>query len=129
MVPGCTGEPWKAPAWYFSSAKAATNLPSRVAPIFTRTVAPEVGPEALKTSSRDITIFTGRLRLDVALVHRRGLELPLDDQVGLLEARLHVAHIDLDPLGDVGRLLGLGLDADREEVIVQQGRVGAPRLH
>src|ERR1700730_12776513 len=60
MVPGCTGEPWKAPAWYLSSAKAATNLPSRVAPIFTRTVAPEVGPEDLKTSSRDITILTIR---------------------------------------------------------------------
>src|SRR4029434_476693 len=63
MVPGCTGEPWKAPAWYLSSAKPATNLPFLVAPIFTRTVAPEVGPEALKTSSRDITIFTGRLAL------------------------------------------------------------------
>ncbi len=61
MTPGCTGEPWKAPAWYFSSAKAATNLPSLVAPSLTRTVAPEVGPEALNTSSRDMTIFTGRL--------------------------------------------------------------------
>ncbi len=60
MAPGCTGEPWKAPAWYLSSANPAVNLPSRVAPIFTRTVAPEVGPEALNTSSRDITIFTGR---------------------------------------------------------------------
>src|SRR4026207_598443 len=63
MVPGCTGEPWNAPAWYFSSANPATNLPSRVDPIFTRTVAPEVGPEALNTSSRDITIFTARLAL------------------------------------------------------------------
>ncbi len=61
MTPGWTGEPWKAPAWYLSSAKAATNLPSLVAPSLTRTVAPEVGPEALKTSSRDITILTGRL--------------------------------------------------------------------
>ena len=32
-----------------------------MAPILTRTTAPEVGPEALKTSSRDMTIFTGRL--------------------------------------------------------------------
>ena len=61
MTPGWTGEPWKAPAWYFSSANPATNLPSLVAPIFTFTVAPEVGPEDLKTSSRDMTIFTGRL--------------------------------------------------------------------
>ena len=63
MTPGCTGEPWNAPAWYLSSAKAAVNRPSLVAPILTRTVAPDVGPEALKTSSRDMTIFTGRLAL------------------------------------------------------------------
>src|SRR5215470_14940340 len=61
MTPGCTGEPWKAPAWYLSSANAATNFPSFVAPILTRTLAPDVGPELLNTSSRDITIFTGRL--------------------------------------------------------------------
>ena len=59
-MPGCTGEPWKAPAWYLSSANPATNLPSFVAPILTRTTAPEVGPLALKISSRDMTIFTGR---------------------------------------------------------------------
>ena len=61
ITPGCTGEPGKAPAWYFSSAKPATNLPSFVAPILTRTLAPDVGPEDLNTSSRDMTIFTGRL--------------------------------------------------------------------
>src|SRR5215468_7930828 len=61
ITPGWTGEPWNAPAWYLSSAKAATNLPSLVAPSLTRTLAPDVGPEHLKTSSRDITIFTGRL--------------------------------------------------------------------
>src|SRR5947209_19193994 len=63
MTPGCTGEPWKATAWYLSSAKRATNLPSFVAPILTFTVAPEVGPEALNTSSRDMTLLTGRLAL------------------------------------------------------------------
>ncbi len=63
MTPGCTGEPWNAPAWYLSSAKPATNFPSLVAPILTWIVAPDVGPDALKTSSRDITIFTGRLAL------------------------------------------------------------------
>src|SRR5215468_7484812 len=61
ITPGWTGEPWNAPAWYLSSAKAATNLPSLVAPSLTRTLAPDVGPEHLKTSSRDMTIFTGRL--------------------------------------------------------------------
>ena len=60
MQPGCTGEPGKAPAWYFSSASAATMRPSFLAPILTRTCAPEVGPEARNTSSRVITIFTGR---------------------------------------------------------------------
>src|SRR3982074_56785 len=171
MTPGCTGEPWNAPAWYFSSAKAATHLPSFVAPSLTRIVAPDVGPDALNTSSRDITIFTGRLALrdsasasgsreivglpptpappadlgggdaeladvhaeqpravgahdvmalgrapqlgravlrergqrrvglDVALVHGRGLELALDDHVGLLEARVDVAEHDLHALG------------------------------
>jgi hypothetical protein len=58
------------------------------------------------------------VRLDVALVHRRGLELALDDHVGLLEAGLDVAQVDLDPLGDVGRLVGLGLNAGGEEVVV-----------
>ena len=60
MQPGCTGEPGNAPAWYLSSASAATMRPSFLAPILTRTCAPEVGPEARNTSSRVITIFTGR---------------------------------------------------------------------
>src|SRR4029450_13347208 len=63
MTPGCTGEPWKAPAWHFSSAQPATNLPSLVAPIFTFTVAPEVGPEDLKTSSRGGPSCAGPLAL------------------------------------------------------------------
>src|SRR6185503_10143431 len=63
MTPGCTGEPWNAPAWYLSSAHPATNRPSLVAPIFTFTTAPDVGPDDLNTSSRDMTIFTGRLAL------------------------------------------------------------------
>ena len=156
-------------------------------------VAPEVGPEALKTSSRDITIFTGRLalreregqrleiddglaaeaaadlgggdadlgdvqaqqaravgphdevalgaapelgravlgdagqggvRLDVALMDRRGLELALDDDIGLLEAGLDVAQGDLDALGDVGGLLGLGLDAAVKRSSCRSGAPG-----
>jgi hypothetical protein len=47
------------------------------------------------------------VRLDVALVDRRRLELALDDDVGLGEAGLDVAQHDLDALGDVRRLVGL----------------------
>src|ERR1700730_18827830 len=60
MQPGPTGEPAKAPAWYFSVASAAVIVPSFLAPILTSTVPPEVGPLALNTSSRLITILTGR---------------------------------------------------------------------
>ena len=60
MQPGWIGEPGNAPAWYFSTACAATMVPSFLAPIFTSIAAPEVGPEARNTSSRVITIFTGR---------------------------------------------------------------------
>jgi hypothetical protein len=63
-----------------------------------------------------------RVRLDVALVDRCGLELALDDDIGLGEAGLDVAQRDLDALGDVRGLVGLGLDADREEIVVQHRR-------
>ena len=54
------GEPGKAPACSLKSPSAATTVPSRLTPIFTVIDAPEVGPVALNTSSRLITIFTGR---------------------------------------------------------------------
>ncbi len=60
MQPGPIGEPGNAPAWYFSTCWAATMVPSFLAPIFTLIQAPEVGPEALKTSSRVICILTVR---------------------------------------------------------------------
>ncbi len=60
MQPGPIGEPGKAPAWYFRVCCAATMVPSRLAPSFTSMTAPEVGPVARNTSSRLITIFTGR---------------------------------------------------------------------
>ena len=60
MAPGWTGEPANAPAWYFNSPSAATMRPSFLAPILMRKCAPEVGPEARNTSSRVITILTGR---------------------------------------------------------------------
>ena len=80
--------------------------------------APELGRAVLGDAGQ------GGVRLDVALVDRRGLELALDDDVGLLEAGLDVAQGDLDALGDVRRLLGLGLDADREQIVVQERRAG-----
>ena len=39
---------------------AAVRVPSFLIPILTHIEAPEVGPEALNTSSRLITILTGR---------------------------------------------------------------------
>src|SRR5207245_9954275 len=60
IAPAPTGDPRYAPASYHSDAVAATNVPSRFAPSFTRTLDPDVGPVARKTSSRPITIFTGR---------------------------------------------------------------------
>ncbi len=60
MQPGWIGEPGKAPAWYLSTRSAATMVPSRVAPSLTSMTPPEVGPVARNTSSRVITILTGR---------------------------------------------------------------------
>ena len=60
MQPSCTCEPEKAPAWKRSSASPAVSLPSFVAPIRTLTWALDVGPVARNTSSRSITILTGR---------------------------------------------------------------------
>ncbi len=77
MTPGCTGEPWKAPAWYLSSAKPATNRPSFVAPIFTRTVAPERVPvdvERVVDEALGICISVdARTRIEVQLLYFRTL--------------------------------------------------------
>src|SRR5689334_13346248 len=55
-----TGEPGKAPAWNLKMPSAAVILPSFVTPILTHIEPPEVGPVALKTSSRVIVILMGR---------------------------------------------------------------------
>jgi len=60
MQPGPTGEPGKAPAWYFRVISAAVNLPSFLAPSLTSTTEPAAGPVPRNTSSRLITILTGR---------------------------------------------------------------------
>ncbi len=63
IAPAPAGDPRYAPASYQSDPLAATSVPSRFAPSLTRTFEPEVGPLARKTSSRVITIFTGRFAL------------------------------------------------------------------
>ena len=68
------------------------------------------------------------VRLDIGLVHRRGLELLLDDHVGRGEAGVEVADLELQPLGDVGRLGRRRLDAAGDHVLEQQRRVGRHRL-
>src|SRR5262249_17808454 len=52
------------------------------------------------------------LRLDIALVHRLGVVFVLDDDVGLLEARLGVAHGEVEPLAHVRGLVA-PLDSPR----------------
>src|SRR5947209_4305631 len=46
IAPAPTGDPRYAPASYHNDAVAATNVPSRLAPSFTRTFDPDVGPVA-----------------------------------------------------------------------------------
>ena len=61
MQPGPIGEPGEGAGLDTSApASAATMVPSFFAPILTSIDAPEVGPEPRNTSSRVITIFTGR---------------------------------------------------------------------
>jgi hypothetical protein len=64
------------------------------------------------------------MRLDVALVHRLGVELALNHDIGLGEAGGDVPERELDALGDVGRLRRPGLDADRVHLLMQQRRIG-----
>ena len=68
------------------------------------------------------------VRLDIALVHRRGLEGHLDDLVGRREARLDVAHLVFDALRDVRRLLRRRIDAAGDHVVEQERRIGLHRL-
>ena len=63
------------------------------------------------------------MRLDIALMHRLGGVLALDDDVGVLEAGLGVALLEGHDLGDVRRLGRLRIDAGGEHVVVQNGCV------
>ncbi len=61
-------------------------------------------------------------------MHRCVRIAPLDDDVGVAEARIDVALREGDDLGDVGRVSRLGIDTLREQVVVQQRRVRLHRL-
>src|SRR6266508_3653689 len=117
-----TGEPGKAPAWYLKTPSAATIVPSRLAPIFTVMAEPEVGDfhaeqlrgvrahhEVPLARAPELALAVGveardaSLRLDIALVHRRGLERHLYDFVGRREAGLRITDLVLDPLRDIRR--------------------------
>ena len=62
------------------------------------------------------------MRLDVALVDRRGLVFALDDDVGLLERRIHVAQLEDHALGDIRRRRRLRIDARGEHVVMEHRR-------
>ena len=68
------------------------------------------------------------MRLDIALMHRGGLELLLDDHVGLGEAGIEIADLEFELFRDVRRLGRGRLDAARDHVLEQQRRVFLHRL-
>src|SRR6185295_5110222 len=61
-----------------------------------------------------------RMRLDIALMRLLSPEGALDDDVGLLEAGVDVTMAEFRPLGDIGSLLRLRLDAFGEHVGMEQ---------
>ncbi len=67
------------------------------------------------------------MRLNVALMHRSGLELLLDDDIGLGKPGFEIADLEFQLLGDVGRLGRHRFDAARDHVLEQQRRVGRHR--
>src|SRR5271169_6346780 len=92
MQPGPTGDPGKAPAWYLSTASAAVSRPSFLAPSLTSMTAPAAGPVPRNTSSRLITILTGRPVLrDIA---KAAADLGWD--------RADLRDVDAEQLGAVG---------------------------
>src|SRR5271166_1967122 len=60
MAPSSAHMPPYGPQEYFNVAEAAVIVPSLLAPILTSIEVALVGPEARKTSSRDMTSLTGR---------------------------------------------------------------------
>ena len=70
----------------------------------------------------------GVVRLDVALVHRRGGVLALDDNVGLGEALLHVAFLVTEMGCYVAGLIGYLAHGRSPQLLVQQWRAVLHRL-
>ena len=68
------------------------------------------------------------VRLDISLVDGGGLEFLLDHDVGLGEAGRHVAHREIQALGDVGRLGRRRLHTAGDHVVEQQWRVRRHRF-
>ena len=62
------------------------------------------------------------MRLDIALMDRRGLVAALDDDVGLAKGGVHVSELEDHALGDVGGRRRLRVDARGEHVVMQDGR-------
>ena len=75
-----------------------------------------------------VAVGDAALRLDIALVHGLGIVFALDDHVGFGEARVGVAHREVEPLDDVGRRVLGPLDALGPEMVVQDRRTGLHRL-
>ncbi len=68
------------------------------------------------------------MRLDISLVDGGGLELLLDDHIGLVEALREIADRKFEPLSDIGRLCRRRLDTARDHVFEQQRCIGRHRL-
>ena len=71
------------------------------------------------------------VRLDIALVHRGGLELLLDDEIGLGKPGREVADLEFEPLRHVGGFGRRRLDPARDHVLEQGAarRASSPRRH
>ena len=68
-------------------------------------VALAAGPDSNGIVS--VPLGGGRVRFNVALVHRLGVELPLNNHVGIFEPLLYIAQPKLKVVGDVGGFRGV----------------------
>ena len=69
------------------------------------------------------------LGLDIALVHGLGVEFALDDDVGLGEPGIDIAHGEFLALQDVGRPVGRRVHPLGHHVLEQDRRIGLDRVH
>ena len=68
------------------------------------------------------------MRLDISLVHRLGGVATFDDHLGLIEAVLDVALVEVHPLGDVRWLGRFRIHPGGEQVVVQDRRIVLHRV-